>query len=203
MNKQNPRSGFTLVEILVVIAILAIIAAIALPVITNARNEGYKAQTIAQIRQLGLAVIQYSADAEDTLPYGHESEYFRTFPLNPPILNRHLTAPDLKAQLQPYGGKREFWFVPNRLPDPTRVKEGVYDNLSNYYYLLGPTKLSAVPSECYLISSLAGLHPPFVRFKEYLYHVLPDGSAAYVPAEPQFTIMDECAEKRWPGQTGT
>lgn len=203
IGNQATENAFTLIEILVVIAILGVIAAILFPVLTNARVEGYKTQTLSQMKQLALSAVQYSSDAEDTLPYGFESEYLRQYPLNAPISNRHVDAPDLKAQLARYGAPVSFWQVPGKKLKPGQIQEGVYDVMSLYQYFLGPTKLSAVPPECSLFFSADKLHSPFETKEARLYRVLADGSVAYVSAKNEYKTLDECAEKRWPGQTGT
>lgn len=59
---MNHRSAFTLVELLVVIAILAVLAGIALPMLSNIREQGMKARSIANLKQLVSANMAYLAD---------------------------------------------------------------------------------------------------------------------------------------------
>ncbi|MFZ4506572.1 MAG: type II secretion system protein [Fimbriimonas sp.] len=51
--------GFTVVEILVVLAIICTLAAIIFPVFVNARKEGGKSTCTSNLRQLGLAMQMY------------------------------------------------------------------------------------------------------------------------------------------------
>lgn len=69
MKKQR---GFTLIELLVVIAIIAILAAILFPVFAKAREKARAASCISNERQLGLALMQYISDADETWPCGNE-----------------------------------------------------------------------------------------------------------------------------------
>ena len=53
--------GFTLVELLVVIAIIGILVALLLPAIQAARESARRSQCLSQIRQVGLAVLNYES----------------------------------------------------------------------------------------------------------------------------------------------
>jgi prepilin-type N-terminal cleavage/methylation domain-containing protein/prepilin-type processing-associated H-X9-DG protein len=62
------RFGFTLIELLVVIAIIAILAAILFPVFARAREAARKATCQSNLRQIGMAFLQYAADNDGCYP---------------------------------------------------------------------------------------------------------------------------------------
>ncbi len=62
--------GFTLVELMVVIAIIAILAAILFPVFSKARERARATACQSNLRQLGMALRQYVMDNDETYPGG-------------------------------------------------------------------------------------------------------------------------------------
>src|SRR4051794_124988 len=55
----TPRTGFTLVELLVVIAIIAILIGLLLPAVQQAREAARRAQCQNNCKQMGLAMHTY------------------------------------------------------------------------------------------------------------------------------------------------
>ncbi|MCC7491215.1 MAG: DUF1559 domain-containing protein [Fimbriimonadaceae bacterium] len=65
------RRAFTLIELLVVIAIIAILAAILFPVFAKAREKARQSSCMSNLKQLGLAGMQYTQDYDEKLPTGY------------------------------------------------------------------------------------------------------------------------------------
>jgi prepilin-type N-terminal cleavage/methylation domain-containing protein len=65
---MRKRSGFTLIELLVVIAIIAILAAILFPVFAQAREKARQASCLSNFKQIGLGVMMYVQDWDETYP---------------------------------------------------------------------------------------------------------------------------------------
>ena len=62
------RRGFTLIELLVVIAIIAILAAILFPVFAKAREQARKTACASNLKQIGMALLQYVQDYDERWP---------------------------------------------------------------------------------------------------------------------------------------
>lgn len=66
------RAAFTLIELLVVVAIIAILASILVPTVRRALKAGQAAHCKSNLHQLALAMIMYSNDHNDYLPWAGE-----------------------------------------------------------------------------------------------------------------------------------
>jgi prepilin-type N-terminal cleavage/methylation domain-containing protein/prepilin-type processing-associated H-X9-DG protein len=59
---ERPTGGFTLIELLVVIAVICLLAAILFPVFARARENARRTSCASNLKQLGLAALQYVQD---------------------------------------------------------------------------------------------------------------------------------------------
>ena len=64
--------AFTLIELLVVIAIIAILAAILFPVFATAREKARASSCTSNLKQLGIAFLQYEQDYDELNPHGRD-----------------------------------------------------------------------------------------------------------------------------------
>jgi len=123
MNKAKKpfdvRSGFTLIELLIVIAIIAILAAILFPVFARARENARRASCQSNLKQIGLGLIQYAQDYDETLV---RSNYGPTPGGNGGAKNSDPTAGDYKWMdaLFPYTKSTQIFDCPSGPQDVAR-----------------------------------------------------------------------------------
>src|SRR5438045_8373082 len=68
MPARTPKSGFTLVEILIVVIILGILAAIVIPQFTNASQDARESALLSQLQTLRSQIELYKLQHKDALP---------------------------------------------------------------------------------------------------------------------------------------
>lgn len=68
MNTRVHRTAFTLIEILVVVAIIAILLALLMPSLKRAKETANSVACVNNLRQIYVAVHAYAQDNEDSLP---------------------------------------------------------------------------------------------------------------------------------------
>jgi prepilin-type N-terminal cleavage/methylation domain-containing protein/prepilin-type processing-associated H-X9-DG protein len=61
--------GFTLVELLSVIAVISILAALLMPALARAKDKAYRASCISNLKQLAYAFQMYMQDYDERIPH--------------------------------------------------------------------------------------------------------------------------------------
>ncbi|WDE97602.1 DUF1559 domain-containing protein [Lentisphaera profundi] len=70
ISKIKSIKAFTLMELLVVVAIIGILASLLLPSLSSARKSAKQASCTNNLRQIGIANYNYLDDNDSTLPWG-------------------------------------------------------------------------------------------------------------------------------------
>ncbi len=68
-HRRQPRRGFTLIELLVVISIIAVLVSLVAPAVQNARRAARRMQCLNNMKQVSLAMINFSSATGGQLPY--------------------------------------------------------------------------------------------------------------------------------------
>jgi prepilin-type N-terminal cleavage/methylation domain-containing protein len=68
LRSRAGQTGFTLIEVLVVIAVIAILTAIVIPMYLNARAKASNASVKEGVHTIAIGIETYAADNHDTYP---------------------------------------------------------------------------------------------------------------------------------------
>jgi prepilin-type processing-associated H-X9-DG protein/prepilin-type N-terminal cleavage/methylation domain-containing protein len=69
--RASENSGFTLVELLVMMAVIAILAALLLPALAAAKSRAKRIECLSNLRQFSIAAQVYTGDNADFYPYAY------------------------------------------------------------------------------------------------------------------------------------
>jgi type II secretory pathway pseudopilin PulG len=66
---RTTRSAFSLLELIIVLAVTLILTSLMLPALTGVRQNVYKVISASHLRQIGMGITMYARDYSDRLPY--------------------------------------------------------------------------------------------------------------------------------------
>jgi prepilin-type N-terminal cleavage/methylation domain-containing protein/prepilin-type processing-associated H-X9-DG protein len=117
LRRARWRPAFTLVELLVVLAIIALLASLALPNFSTSILKAKSVDCAQNLHGIGIAVLSYAADNGEMLPEINQTA---------PPLPYPATVPGLLGVLGPYG------LTTNSIQCPVDMSSGVTSSFSQY-----------------------------------------------------------------------
>lgn len=148
VNMDARRSAFTLIELLIVVAIIGILAAIAVPSFINARTRATVVRIIADLKALDIALAQYGLDHNGKYPPTGDAQqtvykplYRLTtpFPYMNALPQRDPFLPKSWSSDRP-GGINEYWYDPFWIVTFSEVRTYGQEVPEDGRYRVGPLR---------------------------------------------------------------
>ena len=168
---RRGQRAFTLVEVLVVVAVIAILAALLLPALSRGKERARRARCAANLRQVALATFMYVDDHEDTFPIQPEDG------LAVVAVGGHGT--NFYDQLMPYLTQPGVWVCPSTKAEPGELMSYHMNGLIITTNGFRQSRIRR-PSDTLLIGESGG-----TRWNQA--YLRPDHSGDYLYDRPQLT----------------
>lgn len=121
--RKPPSNGFTLVEVLVVLAIMAVLASLSLSVFSRVRESGRATTCQSNLKQIAVAIQQYTQDYSGHFP-------LNSYPLATPLYTGRYPRTDMywNETISPYLKVSSIFHCPsNPLDEPTNYSYNVFE----------------------------------------------------------------------------
>ncbi|MEM8680106.1 MAG: DUF1559 domain-containing protein [Planctomycetota bacterium] len=135
------QSGFTLVELLVVIAVIGVLVALLLPAVQSARAAARRIECVNNLRQVGLGMHQYTDVHAGRLPdmrHGVDKSWIQQLAPYMEDVDAIRLCPEDTARIQLESGRETSYAINGYLREPSRgeklVVQGTPDegNIDNF-----------------------------------------------------------------------
>ena len=175
---SSSKAGFTLLELLVVVAVIGILAGLLLPALAKAKQKAQQAGCLSNMKQIGVAIHMYADDNDDTLPG--------------PVFAGARASYDINSS------QELIWFIADYLgapkPSPRTVVADVF--VCPGYLRKAPAIGSMIGRKCYLLND--DVDPsPLNRVPPFGYPIAPlaqplklSSFDTYKPPSDVFAIVD-------------